>query len=39
MWFELRGEVTRDWRRAYELPPRAWEEIVAGSFKQLDTMK
>lgn len=33
VWFELLEEVGKDWRRAHEVPPRAWEELVAGAFK------
>jgi restriction system protein len=33
-WFAIIEQINTDPRRAHELPPRMWEEIVAGAYKR-----
>jgi restriction system protein len=33
-WLQIVRELGRDWRSAYEIPARTWEEIIAGAYKQ-----
>jgi restriction system protein len=33
VWESIIKELKRDWTKAYEMPSRAWEEIIAGAFK------
>jgi restriction system protein len=33
-WFEIIKYLSEDWNRAYEMPPRQWEEIIAGAYAQ-----
>jgi restriction system protein len=33
-WFEIIKYLSEDWNRAYEIPPRQWEEIIAGAYAQ-----
>jgi len=34
IWGEVINTLKRDWSMAYSIPPRKWEEIIAGAFKQ-----
>jgi restriction system protein len=34
IWARIVEVLHRDWPRAYEIPPRVWEEIVAGAFSK-----
>jgi restriction system protein len=34
VWESIIKELKRDWTKAYEIPSRAWEEIIAGAFKE-----
>jgi restriction system protein len=34
VWVSIVKELKYDWTKAYEIPPRAWEEIIAGAFKE-----
>jgi restriction system protein len=31
-WRSIIDQVGVNWRRAYEIPPRVWEEIIAGAY-------
>lgn len=34
VWHELALQLSKDWSRAFELPPETLEELVAGAFKK-----
>lgn len=34
VWASVVSELQADWRQAFEIPPRVWEEIIAGAFKE-----
>lgn len=36
VWASIVNELRDDWRKAYQIPPRVWEEIIAGAFKKAD---
>lgn len=33
-WRAIVNELSRDWSLAYKIPPRRWEEVIAGAFEQ-----
>ncbi len=33
VWAAVVDELEADWKKAYEIPPHVWEEIVAGAYK------
>jgi restriction system protein len=35
-WAAIIEMLGVDWRRAFEIPPEKWEEIIAGAFKRAD---
>lgn len=34
VWNAVIEQLSRDWARAYEIPPNVWEEIIAGAFSK-----
>jgi restriction system protein len=34
VWASIVDELRKDWTKAYEIPPRVWEELVAGAYKK-----
>jgi restriction system protein len=34
VWASIVDELELDWRKAYEIPPHVWEEIVAGAYNK-----
>lgn len=36
VWASIVHKLKNDWQRAFEIPPRVWEEIIAGAFKKAE---